>query len=376
MITLGFDAKRAFKNFSGLGNYSRSLIRALFTYCPQNRYILYTPPYSAHPALEQLDYPNVEVKTPKGIGHWIPQWWRSGGLGFSTALKTEGVQVFHGLSAELPCGISPSVAMAVTVHDLIFIRYPQYYKPVDRFVYKKKLLYACQRANIVIAVSQQTRDDLIHYLHVDPEKIVVLYQGCDPQFYPKPPPQTCIAVKAKYHLPEQYILSVGTIEERKNLITLIKSLTMLPQSIHLVAVGKSTSYMEQVLREVDKQKIAPRVHFIHNTPFSDLPALYAGARALVYPSLFEGFGIPVLEGLNMGIPVITSNISSMPEAGGDAAAYINPLDACEMAQTILHILEDPSLSAQMVERGYRHALHFREDKIAFAMNALYTKLIT
>ena len=376
MMTIGFEAKRAFRNFSGLGNYSRSLIRALANFYPHNRYVLYTPPYAAHPALKQLEHTNVIVRTPDGLGAWTPSLWRSGGVGFSRALRKEGIQIFHGLSGELPCGINHSLPMVVTMHDVIFLRYPQYYKPVDRFIYEKKFRYACQRAHTIVAVSQQTREDLIQFLGVMPEKITVVYQGCDPQFYQTPPPDARRAVKANYQLPESYLLSVGTIEERKNLVTVIKALSLLPPSLHLVAIGKESPYMEQVCREVERQKLSSRVHFIHNALFSDFPALYANARLLVYPSLFEGFGIPVLEGLNVGIPVVTSQISSMPEAGGDAAAYINPLDADEMAQTIRRILEDSELAADMVSKGFQHALSFREEKIAFHMNRIYTQFIS
>ena len=376
MMTIGFDAKRAFKNFSGLGNYSRSMIRALAQYYPGNRYVLYTPPFEPHPALNELAHIDVTIRTPKGAGAWSPSLWRMGGLGFPAALQEEGVQVFHGLSGELPYHTLPSLKMVVTMHDVIFMRYPEYYSAIDRFLYEKKFRHACRRADKIIAISQQTKDDLIQFFEVDHSKITVIYQGCDTQFTHKPPPDVCAAIRAKYRLPEQYILSVGTIEERKNLVTIMKALAMLPSSLHIVALGRSTSYMDQVRREIERHCLASRVHFIHDALFSDFPALYANARALVYPSLFEGFGIPVLEGLTAGIPVITSNISSMPEAGGDAALYIHPLDAKEIAHAILSVIEDRSLAEGMVERGFKHALRFRDEEIASMLHRLYTQLIS
>ena len=376
MITIGFDAKRAFMNFSGLGNYSRSLIRALATFYPHHRYVLFTPPYTAHPSHKQFKHTNITISTPTGAGVLNAPLWRAGGLGFSTALRREQIQIFHGLSGALPYGISHSLPMIVTVHDLIFLRYPQYYKSIDRLVYEKKLRHACQRANIIVAISKQTKEDLIQFFGIESQKITVVYQGCDPQFYRTPSADIITAIKAKYQLPEQFILSVGTVEERKNLVTVIKALAMLPQNLHLVVLGQSTPYIALVNREIERQKLSSRVRIIHNALFSDLPAIYALSQLLVYPSLFEGFGIPVLEGLSLGIPVVTSNRSSLPEVGGDAAAYIDPLNVEEMAQTVHNILENSSIASDMVNRGFRHAHHFREEEIASNMHHLYTQLIS
>ena len=374
MITLGFEAKRAFKNFSGLGNYSRSLLRALADHHPQYRYLLYTPPYAPHPVLSPVEQPDMRICLPQGPGRIFPSLWRSYGVG--SRLAKDGVALFHGLSGELPYGIPRRILTVVTMHDVIFMRYPQYYKPVDRYFYERKFRYACRRADKIIAISQQTANDIIHYLGADPQKIEIVYQGCDPQFYEPAGAEACAAVRAKYKLPEQFILSVGTIEERKNALSIVEALPLLLENCHLLLLGKATPYLQKVLAAVARLGLGSRVHFLHSALFSDFPAIYACARALVYPSVFEGFGIPVLEGLNVGIPVVTSNISSMPEAGGDAAAYVNPLDAKEIAYTLRNILEKPDLANEMRVKGFAHALLFREDKVAQNVHEVYHQLLS
>ena len=374
MITLGFEAKRAFKNFSGLGNYSRSLLRALADHYPQYRYLLYTPPYAPHPALGPMSQPDMHICLPRGWGRSLPSLWRSYGIG--PRLQKDGVGLFHGLSGELPFGIPKHIPAIVTMHDAIFMRYPQYYKAHDRYLYEKKFRYACRRATKIIAISKQTADDLMHYFQADSHKIEIVYQGCDPQFYSPATPEACVAVRTKYNLPETFILSVGTIEERKNTLNLVEALSLLPEDCHLLLLGKATPYLPKVQAAVSKLGMGARVHFLHNALFSDFPAIYACARALVYPSVFEGFGIPVLEGLNVGIPVVTSNISSMPEAGGDAAAYINPLQPSEIGHTLRQILENPKLANEMRHKGFAQALRFREDRVAHNVHEIYHQLLS
>ena len=373
MITLGFEAKRAFKNFSGLGNYSRSLLRALADHYPQYRYQLYTPAYQPHTALSPVEQPDMHICRPQGLGRAFPSLWRSYGIG--PRLAKDGVGLFHGLSGELPYGIPPHIPAVVTMHDVIFLRYSQYYEAIDRHLYEKKFRYACRRANKIIAISQQTANDLIHYLDADPNKIEVVYQGCDPQFYSTPSPEACAAARAKYNLPENFILSVGTIEERKNALSIVEALPFLPQDCHLLLLGMATPYLQSIHAAVARLGLEQRVHCLHKALFSDFPAIYACAQALVYPSVFEGFGIPVLEGLNMGIPVVTSNISSLPEAGGPAAAYVNPLCPEEIGQTLRNILENKNLANEMRVKGLAHALQFREDRVARAVHKIYQQLL-
>ena len=372
-MIIGFDAKRAFRNFTGLGNYSRSTVSLLSVFFPDNSYILYTPPYKPHPEHRFANRENIQIVQPQGVYRRFPSVWRS--LGITSNAKHDGVQLFHGLSGELPTGLNKrNIRSVVTIHDLIFLRYPQFYKPIDRRIYRKKFKSACENADLVIAISKQTKQDIIDFFGIADDKIRLVYQGCDPQFYETCSDERKQAVAAKYQLPLNYILYVGTIEERKNLNTIVRALASLPDKYSLVAAGKPTAYMQRVNSEIDRLGLNSRVHFIHKVDFRDLPAIYQQAEVFALPSVFEGFGIPVLEALNSKIPVIASNISSLPEAGGAHSMYINPVDSRELEQALLRLFADNDLRNSMITNGYQHALNFREEKIAADLWNVYAEL--
>ena len=221
-------------------------------------------------------------------------------------LLQDGVQLYHGLSNELPVGIRRTgIRSVVTIHDLIFLRYPQYYHRLDRIIYNRKFNYACRKADRIVAVSECTKRDIVKFYGISPEKIDVVYQGCDPVFARPVSKKEKDRVRAAYGLPERFILSVGTIEERKNLLLAVKAVEKL-DDVHLVAIGKSTDYAKKVQDYVEAHGLENRVHIIHNLKFGDLPILYHLASLFVYPSRFEGFGIPIVEALSAGVPVIAS----------------------------------------------------------------------
>lgn len=373
-MIIGYDAKRAFHNYTGLGNYSRFTVGMLADQYPDNEYILYTPPYKPHPEHTFANRQNIRIVEPRGAYKVFSSYWRSFGVG--SYAKRDGVQLFHGLSGELPSGLAKQrIRSIVTIHDLIFLRYPEFYKAVDRSIYKKKFLAACQSSDLIIAISKQTKDDIIEFFNIDEEKIRIAYQGCDPQFYNACSNEQKQAVKAKYQLPDKYILYVGTIEERKNLTTIVKALAVMPKDLHLVAIGKGTDYMQKVSAEVEKLNLRSRVHFIHKSDFRDLPAIYQSAQVFVLPSVFEGFGIPVLEALNSKIPVVTSNTSSLPEAGGPHSLYIDPTSSKELEEALFNILSHNDLRTSMVTNGYKYAQKFREQKLAQDMWNIYSEFI-
>ncbi|MDR0661548.1 MAG: glycosyltransferase family 4 protein [Prevotellaceae bacterium] len=373
-MIIGYDAKRAFKNFTGLGNYSRSVISTLAEYYPDNRYILYTPPYRNHTEHAFAQKENVKIIKPHGLYKKFSSVWRS--FGISKYAEQDKVKLFHGLSGELPTGLSQrNIRSVVTIHDLIFLRYPEFYKPIDRSIYKKKFRAACKNSDLIIAISKQTKDDIVNFFKIKEEKIRLVYQGCNPQFY-----NTCseeqkqVAAK-KYNLPQKYILYVGTIEERKNLNTIIRALASMPKDIYLVAIGRETKYTDKVTAEINKLKLNDRVKFIHKSDFRDLPAIYQQAQVFVLPSVFEGFGIPVLEALNSKIPVIASNVSSLPEAGGPHSLYINPTDSKELEKALFQLFAHPELRENMIVNGYKYAQNFREQKLANDLWSVYQELM-
>jgi glycosyltransferase involved in cell wall biosynthesis len=372
-MRIGFDAKRAFRNFTGLGNYSRAVISALSDVYPENEYFLYTPPYKNHPLLTFSDKKNITVRTPSGIAGQFPALWRT--YGVTTDIHADKIQLFHGLSAELPIGLSSKTRTVVTIHDLIFLRYPEYYKPIDRWIYTKKYTSACARADLIIAISEQTRQDLITFFHTDEKKIRRVYQGCDPQFYGDCSASEKAMVKALYHLPDNYVLYVGTIEKRKNLLTLVKALQLLPPSLSLVVVGKATPYFREVRQYLADHAMEQRVLFLHDAVFSHFPAIYRQAQVFCYPSLFEGFGIPLLEALNAAVPVVAARTSSLPEAGGAHSLYVDSSDEKAMAEAICKAIYDKPLRRKMIDEGLKYALQFRDEQVAKNIWNVYKELL-
>ncbi|MDR3133445.1 MAG: glycosyltransferase family 4 protein [Prevotellaceae bacterium] len=371
-MQIGFDAKRAFKNFTGLGNYSRAVISILSDFYPDNLYFLYTPFYKKHPLLDFAHRPNIAVRGPEGFLKRLPAAWRS--LGMASDVKFERMELFHGLTGELPVGLGKKIRSVVTVHDLIFLRYPDYYKSVDQWIYVRKHKKACERADLVIAISRQTKQDIMEFFGIDEKKIRLVYQGCDAQFYRPATEQEKQNVRALYRLPEKYVLYVGTVEMRKNLITLVKAMSLLPEEVQLVVVGRETAYAKTVKEEIAARKLEHRVRFLKEVLFHHLPAIYQQAQVFCLPSLFEGFGIPVLEALNSRVPVVASNISSLPEAGGSGQLYVSPTDEHEIAHAIQQALDDEPLRNKMIAAGLEHASHFREEGIAKNIWSVYKEL--
>jgi len=361
-MKIGFDAKRAFLNFTGLGNYSRSIIKILSRYYHNHQYILYTPLIKN--SVLFTDSPNVKIALPeKPLQKMFKSYWRSFAL--TNQIKKDKIDIYHGLSNELPFHLNKiKIKSIVTIHDLVFIRYPYFYKFIDRKIYAKKFRYSCQIADKIIATSKQTKEDLINYFNIDENKIEVIYQCCDSLFYKKIDNSTKLKIQKKYKLPLQYILSVGTIEERKNLLNVVKALNTGKIDMPLVAVGSPTKYINKVKKYIAENRMENHVLFKHNVPLEDLPVLYQMAEVFIYPSFFEGFGIPILEALNSGTPVITSKQGCFPEIGGTSSLYISPDNIDEIAEALQQVLTDSSLRNKMIANGYKYAQNFTEEKIA------------
>ena len=373
-MNIGFDAKRLYNNFTGLGNYSRFVVNSLLDYAPENQYILYSPKIRRHPETDSItSNTSVTVVT-------APRWmntvgassiWRSWGI--AGELKTSGLQVYHGLSQELPFNIPDGIRKVVTVHDLIFLRYPELYNPIDVKIYTAKVSRACKFADTIIAISQQTADDIVSFLDIPAAKIRVIYQGCHPQFTIKATTEDINGVRASYQLPEKYILNVGTVEKRKNILSAIKAMALLPRSerLPLVIVGRETIYKREVMKFVVSAGLENEVIFLHQVPFPHLPAIYQGAHAFVYPSFFEGFGIPVVESIESGVPVITSRGSCFIEAGGPSTLYVDPSNSEELAHQLDRIIHDQDLRSKMTVEAKKYTTRFAPAEIAKDLMVVY-----
>ncbi|NSW46301.1 MAG: glycosyltransferase family 4 protein [Bacteroidales bacterium] len=373
-MIIAFDAKRAFFNNTGLGNYSRNLLNQLFTFYPEHQYWLYSPSKSYNHKIKLSS--NAKIITPNSlIGKLFTSYWRS--VLINGQLIKDKPQIYHGLSNELPFGITATkVKTIVTIHDLIFKRYPEWYRPIDVKIYDRKFSYAAQKADMVIAVSRQTAHDIISYYKVAPEKIKVLYQSCNPLFFRLLDKKKIEEVKQKYALPSQYLLYVGTVEERKNLHRLIEAIQLANIKIPLVVVGRKTDYYEKKVKPlIEKYHMHQQVFHYENIENVHLPAFYQGATIFIYPSLFEGFGIPILEAQASGTPVLTSTGSCFSEAGGPHSAYANPLDAEDIAQKIQNLLNDKERRINMIEQGRAYARQFNDKQCADNLIKIYEQLL-
>ncbi|WP_118972819.1 glycosyltransferase family 4 protein [Taibaiella koreensis] len=370
MLRIGFDAKRAFLNHTGLGNYSRSVIGSLARFFPSESYFLYTPRIVKDSRTLPMLQPAVTLRSPR-----LPvltSAWRSRFV--VPQLKRDRLDIYHGLSHELPAGIQyTGIKTLVTIHDLIFLRYPQYYKAADRKIYELKFRHACKHADRIIAISEQTKRDIVHYFGTAPDKIHVVYQTCDPAFGHACTPEQLQQVSSRYALPAHYLLYVGTIEERKNLMLIARALSMMPHE-HLVVVGKPTAYAEKVKTYLKEHHIEGQVTFLERVPFPDLPALYQRADIFIYPSEFEGFGIPLLEALYSGVPAIGATGSCLEEAGGPGSIYVSPENPQALADAIRLIQSDKQQRQQMIQTGKQYASGFTEEAHAGRLMEHYRQL--
>ncbi len=371
-MRIGFDAKRTYNNQSGLGNYSRNLLRAFSTYFRDNKYILYTP--FVKKALFEDSDPVFETRLPQSfVQKNFPGWWRTFTL--SKELTKDKLDIYHGLSHELPFGIDKSkIKSVVTIHDLIFLRHPGMYNPTDRLIYKLKFHYACQIADRIIAVSKQTALDIANYFEIDASKIDIIHQGCNPKFQATITEDTKRSIRQKYGLPESFILFVGNIEKRKNVLALVKAIHIGKINFPLVIVGNPGNYFKLIKKYIDTYSLK-NIYFCYSVKNDDLPAIYQLASLFVYPSFFEGFGIPILESLFSKTPVITSKGGCFPEAGGESSLYVDPYNVEELIEAIKKVLNNTALANKMINDGFQHAQNFTSEKAARNVMQVYYKLL-
>ena len=381
-MNIGYDAKRAYQNCTGLGHYSRTLLASLAQFYPKNNYYLFAPKITGmfntsgisnmHPVCP-VHFPATACKS-MWRSNWVKQ-----------DLLTYNIDLYHGLSHEIPVGIADTgIKSVVTIHDLIFERYPTHYKPVDRFIYRTKFRYACKHADKIIAISRQTKQDIIDFYKIPEEKIVVCYQSCNPQFSQTIPEEKKEAVRLLYKLPQSFYLYVGSIIERKNLLLVCRALKKLNGNIPLVVIGDGGAYKQTVKKYIAENGLQYNVIFLSESPSAissesfrssfNFPAIYQMATAIIYPSMFEGFGIPVLEAFCSRLPVITSDLSCLPEIGGNAALYVDTTTEMELAAAMQAVVYDNNLRNRMIEKGILQTQLFTQQKSAEAVMEVYKKV--
>ncbi len=383
-MNIAFDAKRFFHNRTGLGNYSRTLVQGLAEGYPEHEYYLCNPKPST--AFAKPAAVNTHELLASAFTHkLLPAAWRSAWV--AQDLQRLHINLYHGLSHEIPITLAAArIPSVVTMHDLIFERYPEQYKKADVHIYRKKFKHACANANRVIAISAATKSDLVELYGVDPIKIDVCYQSCHPAFNAVLPTQTIEALRQQLGLPADFFLYVGSVIERKNLLNICKALPQLSgaAAMPLVVIGAGRQYQQTVQEWLLANNLSNRVLFLTGSaPFTPalqtpqtMAAIYQMATALIYPSLAEGFGIPILEAMAARVPVITSNVSCMPETAGTAALYVAPGSPEAIAAAMTRIATEPDLRAHLVQEGITQAARFSLEQCTAAVMDVYKKIVT
>jgi glycosyltransferase involved in cell wall biosynthesis len=377
---IGFDAKRIVRNGTGLGGYGRTLVNDLIRRNGgEMELLLYAPDMGRDHLRQQIiQDPHARFVYPKGNPCRLSRdLWRVKGI--VSQLKADGVQLFHGLTGELPLGIKKSgIKTVVTIHDLIFMRHPEYYNWLDVKIYEWKFRQTLKEADRIIAISECTKRDIIELGGISGDNIDVIYQSCNPRFLASQPsmlnPQRSTLNPHPSSLPRRYMLSVGTIEERKNLMLALRSLVHLPEDIHLVAVGKQTKYAALVEAEAEKLGLKSRLHMLSGVSDADLHAIYSLAEVFVYPSRYEGFGIPIIEAIFSGLPVVACTGSCLEEAGGPDCLYVHPDDVEGFAQCVSRMLIGSPERDARIQLSHNYVQRFRGTDVAGQVMEVYNRL--
>jgi glycosyltransferase involved in cell wall biosynthesis len=370
-MRIGIDYTAAARQRAGIGRYARELITALLALEDAHQYVMFAAVGQLPRAgwQREMDHVRAICNSPLAIrsvplsDDWVARLWHRLRLPVPVETITGALDIFYSPDFVLP-PTRRATRTLLTVHDFSFLVYPEHFQPRLVRYLNKVVPRSVDRADLVLADSEATRTDLITHLETPPDKVDVLYGGVDPRFRPEPEPGENERLRARYGIGDRpYVLSVGTLQPRKNYVRLIRAFARIADTEAcgraglqlLIAGGRGWLYQDIF---AEQEKHSDRVRILGFVDDADLPALYRNAALCAFPSLYEGFGFPVLEGMACGVPVITSSVSSLPEVAGDAALLVNPLDADDLAQAMARTLEDADLRRRMVTRGLAQAARF------------------
>jgi len=373
VMVIYVDVSAAVHSRAGLGRYAESLARALVARYP-GRFALF---YNCDPGVRPLTgLEQVPIRIVRASYRpWRALVWLGQLLGMGYDRLVPDAELFHATEHLLmPLKRVPTV---LTVHDLIYRLYPRYHKPMNYLYLNAAMPLYVKRANAVITISESSKRDLIRLYGIPPDKVTVIYEAAAPHFKPAPPDRIA-TVRRRYGLPERYLLTVGTIEPRKNLVRLVDAVGLVREmgfDVGLVIVGSRGWLYEDFFRHLERHEHRDAVFLIGYVPDEDLPAVYSAATLCVLPSLYEGFGLPILEAMACGTPVACSNTSSLPELGGRAARYFDPTDEEQMAEVIAEVLRDGTLREEMRVRSMVQVRRFSWARTAEETFAVYQKVL-
>lgn len=371
-MRIAIDARIAYYTGAGIGQYTIRLTQALVKSARDEEFILLQSRKQPEPLINSPSIRTMGLWTPSH--HRLEQWL----LSLELPLRQLNVDVLHSPDFIPPLHLN-TFRSVITVHDLAFLRWPHFLTE-DSARYYGQVDEAVRRADHIIAVSQSTKDDLIRLLGVPSEKITVVYEAADPLFRPVDSQEAWAYLRGKFPLPEEYIFFVSTIEPRKNIGALLRAYAHLRQHYNvgagLVLAGAIGWLSERVFEEVSRLGLERHVTFLGRVENEDLLYLYNAARCLAHPAFYEGFGLPPLEAMACGTPVVVSNVSSLPEVAGDAALLVDPNDEEALAVALHRLLTDEDLRAALREKGLARAATFSWQRAAQETLAIYRRVVS
>ena len=373
MYKIGFDAKRLFLNGTGLGNYSRSLVRSLKDYFPENAYVLFSPKIAYN---DESFYYTQEFETVTPSLFSSKSIWRTKLI--LNSLLEHDIDIYHGLSHELPVGIeNTTIKSVVTIHDLIYKLFPEDFPLIDKKIYDLKWKNSCMNADAIIATSEATKQDIIANFKTNPDKIHVVYQTCSSIFDKQYTDKEKSDELEKLGLPKKYRLYVGAITDRKNVLALAEAYNEIKNEIDvpLLIVGRGRGYYRKLVAYVESHNLGDKIILRSDITNDSLPIVYQCAEFFLYPSRYEGFGIPILEAFRSGTPVILSNTTSLPEVGGSAGYYIDPYKVESISQAMLDLHANQNLRNHLIEEGFEQAKKFTLENFAKQTMDVYNSLM-
>lgn len=379
---IGFDVTAALAQGGGIGRYTRELIHALLAVDSTNQYKLFSarPPTEIPVANPLPSAPNATHRPAPFDERWLYRVWYRLRLPLPVQGVTGPLDLFHSPDFVLP-PVAGGIPALVTVHDLSFVHYPHTFVPRLVDYLNSVVPWSIGRATHVLADSESTRDDLRAVWAVPADKITVLYSGVNERFRRVEQPGELAAVRARSGLGEwPFVLAVGTVQPRKNYGMLVRAFAPLTETLphHLVIAGGQGWLADDLFREVEKLGLEERVHFTGFVPDDDLPALYSAADLLAFPSLYEGFGLPLLEAMGCGTAVVSSDRSSLPEVIGPepgAGLLLPPDDESAWTEGMRALLTDRELRHRFVQRGYARIRSFTWERAARQLLEIYAALL-
>lgn len=377
-MIVGIDYTPAHEQGAGIGRYVRELVTALASVDQTTTYRLFVAGAFSSSMPLMSAAPNFEWRTTPLTPRWLARMWHRASIPLPVEVFTGAVDLYHATDFVLP-PTHRSTKTIVQVHDLSFVRVPESASPRLKAYLDRVVPASVHRSDHIIADSQATKEDIAELYHVQTDKITVLYGAVDPRFKPLFNHQTA-QVRQKYGIDNfPFVLSVGTIQPRKNYERLTKAVAQLRNQgvdLHLVIAGGRGWLEDPFYETIRTTGMQPYVHLIGFVDEADLPALYSTAACFAFPSLYEGFGLPVLEAMACGVPVVTSNISSLPEVAGDAGVLVDPYSVDAIAESLLKVVFDTEVRETLIKKGFQQVKHFNWQSSARLLKNLYDQVLS